>query len=89
MDNTIKLWQLDAEHVAKACERSHTNPQPANHRPFETVFERSRRFPLPGSTRTTWTARWVGSLILPKSTRAYVSGPDPQRNERLPAQVAI
>ena len=88
MDNTIKLWQLDAEHVAKACERSHTNPQPANHRPFETVFE---QFPAFSTSRVHANyvdcARWVGSLILSKSTaeRLCLWSPDPQRNERLPA----
>ena len=87
MDNTIKLWQLDAEHVAKACERSHTNPQPANHRPFETVFE---QFPAFSTSRVHANyvdcARWAGSLLLSKSTGNAVAmwTPDPHGDKRSP-----
>lgn len=93
MDNTIKVWQLDSEAVSSACERSHTNPQPANHRPFETVFE---QFPAFSTARVHANyvdcARWVGSLIVSKSTaeRLCLWSPDPARAERLPTvQVSV
>jgi len=87
MDNTIKVWQLDAAAVADAARRSHDEPQPANHKPFATVFEQFPAFSS-AAVHSNYVdcARWAGSLVLSKSTACSLAlwTPDPGAKDRSP-----
>ena len=87
MDNTVKVWQLDAPAVVAAAARSHEAPRPRDGRPFATVFQ---QFPAFSSAAVHANyvdcARWAGSLLLSKSTGNAVAmwTPDPHGDKRSP-----
>ena len=74
MDNTVKVWQLDAPGVADAVAASHVEPKPAAKKPFPTVSE---QFPAFSTTSVHANyvdcARWAGSVVLSKSTANRVA----------------
>ena len=69
MDNTIKIWDLDTVKIRNAIENSHSPPTESSVAPFKTTFLHFPSF----STRRVHTdyvdcVRWVGDLLLSKST---------------------
>jgi polycomb protein EED len=83
MDNTIKIWDLEDPTVQTAIEKSYTEPRPAD-RPFDTKFI---QFPAYCTSKVhadyVDCVRFVGDLILSKSTgnKVVFWKPNPSRGK--------
>ncbi|KAH8055569.1 hypothetical protein JL720_14314 [Aureococcus anophagefferens] len=86
MDNTVKVWQLDAPAVVAAAARSHEAPRPRDGRPFATVFQQFPAFSSAAVHANYVDCALGGSLLLSKSTGNAVAmwTPDPTATSGAP-----